>query len=171
MKQHLQSVITHHRGSSLVEVVVSIGVLAVAVPLIFGSIVESGNAGQYSAAETRAPWMVGTCMEEIRASRAGKARYFDNTGMDQPFPPTGEIWALGFAESGSIIGKLSRQEYESGLRKFEDSDIRYIASIRSSTKPPDIPEGSPLSIHISVEFPAAAPAAKRRTLDFHTLLP
>jgi len=171
MKSQAHSKTTHTQGSSLMEVVIAVGVLAIAVPLIFGSIVESGNAGQYSSAETRAPWMVRACMEEIKASRSGKARFFTNTNIDQAFPPAGEIWALAFSETGSLVGSLSREQYDGGLRKLENSDIRYIATIQSSSPPPDDPDGMALPVRITIEFPAAVPAAKRRTIDFHTRVP
>jgi len=153
------------------EVVVAVGVLAIAVPLIFGSIAESGNAGQSSSAETRAPWMVRACVDEIQASRAGKARYFTNTAAEQALPPAGDIWALAFAESGMVIGKLSQAEYDDGLRKLGNSDVRFIANIQSPNKTADALENTAVPVRITIEFPAAAPADKRRTIEFHTLVP
>jgi hypothetical protein len=158
------------RGSSLMETVVAVGVLAVAVPLIFGSFAESGNTGQTSSAETRAPWMVRTCMEEIDAARSGEAGYFPATATGEAFPPAGETWALAFADSGAILGRLPQSDYENGLRTLNGRAVRYIATARSLPAGPD-PEAVALTVRVTIEFPAGIPAAKRRNLHFLTRIP
>ena len=79
------------RGVTLVESVIAVGVLAVAVPLVFGALAQAGKSGFSSQAETRSTWMIPACLDEIQASRAGRPQYFTATTSGQPFPPAGDI--------------------------------------------------------------------------------
>lgn len=159
------------RGAVLLEVMIAIGVLAMAIPLVFGALAESGKSGMASQAETRSTWMIPFCMEEIHASREGRSQYFSATTTGQTFPATGDIWALAFSPDGSPIGKLSKATYDRGTGTLDGKPVRYIASMSSSTmaaKPGTTPM---LQVHISMEYPATALATKRSKLDFHTLIP
>lgn len=158
-------------GATLMDAVIAMSVLAIAVPLIFGCLTESGHSGQESAAETRAPWMVRICMDEIHTSRNGKPRVLPVIDAHDSFPPIGEVWALAFSETGELINKLSRAEYDSGIQTLNDRSIRYIATIHAEkANLADTPTTSQ-RVKITIEFPASTPAAKRRTLDFHTRIP
>ncbi len=102
------------RGASLIEAVIAIGVLAVAIPLVFGALAEAGKSGLASQAESRSTWIIPACMDEIRASRAGCPRYFTPTTAGQTFPPAGEVWALAFSPDGKPIGKIPQALYDKG---------------------------------------------------------
>ena len=159
------------RGSTLIEAAIATGVLAVAIPLVCGVLAEAGKSGIVSQAETRSTWIIPACIDEIRASRDGCPRYFTPTANGQALPPTGEVWALAFAADGKPLGKLAGALYTRGTREMDGINVRYIASI-SSSPPSAEAAGAPLMpVHISLEFPASAPAAKRRKLAFHTLMP
>ena len=166
----------HHqpaqRGSTLIEVVIAMGVLAVAIPLVFGALAESGKSGMSSEAETRSTWMVPACMEEIKASREGRPQYFTATTTGQTFPTTGDVWALGFSAEGKPVGKIVKAAYDKGLKDIGGVKILYIASI-SAAAPTSTPSGTipMLRTRISLEYPAAAPVAKRQKLDFFTRIP
>jgi hypothetical protein len=161
----------HLAGATLVEAVIAVGVLAVAVPLVFGAIAEAGKGGQSAQAETRAPWIVRTCMEEIQASRDGRPRYFTATTTGQPFPPTGDVWALAFSADGKPVGKLSKSIYDKGTKKLDGKAVSYIAVLSAATQPPVANTTPMLKSRVSIEYPAAAPAKKRTKLDFHTRIP
>lgn len=160
-----------HRGVTLVESVIAVGVLAIAIPLVFGSIAESGKSGMASQAETRAIWIVPTCMEEIRASRDGKPEYFNRTKAGETFPPAGEVWAIGFAPDGSAVGKMDTASYRSGTRQLKGEPVLYIASMSSESESSATGSTPMLNVKITIEYPAAAPEGKRQTLDFHTRVP
>jgi type II secretory pathway pseudopilin PulG len=161
----------HAAGATLIEAVIAVGVLAVAVPLVFGTIAEAGRGGQSARAETRAPWIVRTCMEEIQASRDGRPRYFSTTKVGQPFPPAGDVWALAFSADGKPLGKLSKTLYDKGSKELNGKPVSYIAVISAATQPP-LPNTTPmLKSRVAIEYPAAAPAKKRAKLDFHTRIP
>lgn len=161
----------HLAGATLVEAVIAVGVLAVAVPLVFGAIAEAGKGGQSAQAETRAPWIVRMCMEEIQSSRDGRPRYFTTTTTGQPFPPTGDVWALAFSADGKPVGKLSKSLYDKGTKELDGKAVRYIAVLSATTEPPVANTTPMLKSRVSIEYPAAAPAQKRSKLDFHTRIP
>lgn len=157
-------------GATLIEAVIAIGVLAVAIPLAFGTMAEAGKTGAAAEAETRSTWIIPTCMDEIQATRDGRPQFFNPTDPGMAFPPAGEIWALGFSDEGKPVGKLSKAIYDRGTREIDGKPIRYIAVMTAETPPADAPSNL-LQVRISVEHPANAPASKRRSLDFHTRIP
>lgn len=159
------------RGVTLVESIIAVGVLAVAIPLVFGSIAESGKSGMSSQAETRATWIVPVCMEEIRASRNGKPEYFTATKVGETFPPSGSIWALAFSPDGSPVGKLDKGTYDQGTRELNGKPVLYIANLESQSETTKTGNTPMLKVRITLEYPAAAPQSKRQTLDFHTRVP
>jgi Tfp pilus assembly protein PilV len=167
------------RGSSLIETVIAMGILAVAIPLVFGALAESGKSGVSSEAETRSTWIVPACMEEILASREGRPQFFTATTVGQVFPPAGEVWALAFSPEGKTLvspegkplSKLTKTESDQGIKEIDGQPVRYIASISSATTttPPGL---TPLlRTRISLEYPSTAPVAKRQKLEFFTRIP
>lgn len=159
------------QGSSLIETVIAMGVLAVAIPLVFGALAESGKSGLSSEAETRSTWMVPACMDEIRASREGRPRYFSPTVAAQVFPPDDDVWALAFSAEGKPIGKVGKAAYDKGVKELNGQAVRYIASLSSVIGLTENEPASMLRARISLEYPSASPAAKRQKLDFHTRIP
>lgn len=170
MKTHFNHV-RFRRGVTLIEAVIAVGILAVAVPLVLGTIAEAGKSTMASEAETRSTWMIEACMGEISASRDGRSPYFPATATGQSFPPAGDVWALAFSQDGKLIGKLPKSIYDKGGKELDGKPIRYIVELDAST-PASTPGGTAmLKTRISIQYPAAAPVAKRAKLDFHTLIP
>lgn len=155
-------------GSTLVESSIAMGILAVAVPLVFGSMAESGKNCKSAEIETRSAWIIPTCLREVEDSRSGRPQYFSATETGQAFPPENEIWALAFSDDGSCVDKISGQQYKSGLRKLNSKSISHLARISASE--PEQDEGL-LELRITIEYPAVAPAGKRKTIDFHSRIP
>ena len=167
----LLKIAVRQRGSSLIEAVIAMGVLAVAIPLVFGAIAESGRSNISSEAETRSTWIVPTCLEEIQASRDGMSKYFIATKTGETFPATGDVWALVFSPEGKVVGKIDKSTYDKGAREMGGKAISYIASL-SATKPTTTTT-SPviLNVLVRLEYPAGAPATKRQKIDFYTHIP
>jgi len=159
------------RGATLIEAVIAVGVLAVAIPLVFGSLVEGGRSGASSQAETRSTWMIPTCMDEIRASREGKPQFFAPTKVGEVFPPSGDVWALAFSSDGRPVGKMTKALYDKGARELDGKPIRYIASIKSTSETVIAGKVPMLKVQISLEYPAAVKSAKRSKFDFYTRIP
>lgn len=165
----------HHavfaRGVTLVEAVIAMGMLAVAVPLVFGALAEAGKSGLASRAENRSTWMVPVCIEEIQASRDGRPQYFSATTAGQPFPPAGDVWALAFSPDGKPVGRLAKALYDQGTKELNGRPVRYIA-VMSANTPSTAPGGLPmLRARVSIEYPASAPLERRGKIDFHTRIP
>lgn len=159
------------RGSTMIEAVVAIGVLAVAIPLVFGALAEGGKSGLASQAETRSTWMVPACLDEIHSSRQGRSRFFPSTANGEAFPPAGEVWALAFSADGTPLGRLSKGAYDSGAAELAGEPIRYIAAMTAAQEVVESGKTPMLALHIAIEHPAAAKSAKRAKLDFHTRIP
>jgi type II secretory pathway pseudopilin PulG len=160
-----------NRGSSLIETVIAMGVLAVAIPLVFGALAESGKSNVSSEAETRSTWIVPTCMEEILASREGKPQFFTATTVGQVFPPAGDVWALAFSAEGKPIGKIAKGVYDKGTKELNGQTVRYIATLSSATTPTPSGATPMLRARITLEYPSALPVAKREKLEFYTRIP
>jgi F0F1-type ATP synthase membrane subunit c/vacuolar-type H+-ATPase subunit K len=162
---------TYLSGASLIEAVIAVGVLAVAVPLVMGTIAEAGKSGMSAEAETRSTWIISTCMAEISASRTGQSRYFAATVTGQSFPNAGDVWALAFSPEGKAVGRLSKSQHDGGTKELDGQPIRFIA-VLSATPQGTTSGGVPmLKTRVSIQYPAAVPAAKRGKLDYHTLIP
>jgi hypothetical protein len=155
----------------LIEAVIAVGVLAVVVPLVFGTLAEAGKSGLASEAETRSTWMIPACMEEIQASRDGRPQYFTATASGQAFPPAGDVWALAFSPEGKPVGRLSKALSNKGLKELDGKPVRYIALLSATTQAAASGTTPLMKTRISIEYPAAAPTAKRAKLDFHTCIP
>lgn len=169
MNAHLSKTL-RNRGSSLIETVIAMGVLAVAIPLVFGAIAESGKSGISSEAETRSSWIVPACMDEILASREGTPRFFTNTKVGQAFPESGTTWALGFSAEGEPVGKIDKALYDKGTKEVDGKLIRYIATMSATAQVPAA--ATPMMrVQITLEYPSTSPAAKRQKLDFYTRIP
>jgi hypothetical protein len=154
-----------------VEAVIAVGVLAVAIPIVFGTLAESGKSGLAAQAETRSAWIVPVCMDEIRASRVGRSQYFPPTLTGQTFPSAGEVWALAFTPDGKAIGKLTQSSYDAGVSLMDEKKVGYIA-IMSASEVNSPPESKPmLRVDIILEYPAARNALKRKKLNFNTRIP
>lgn len=158
-------------GASLLEAVIAIGVLAMAVPLVFGVLSEAGKCELAARAETASIWMVDACLDEIRASRDGCPQYLAPTAIGQAFPPPGEVWALAFSREGQALGSLSKDRYEHGTKDANDKPARYVAALASAMAPAKPGMPPLLRVHISLEYPAATPAVQRHKIDYYTHLP
>ena len=175
---HFSVITWSTRGSSLIETAIAMSVLAVAIPLVFGALAESGKSTLSSEAETRSTWIIPACMEEIQASRSGRPQFFATTVVDEPFPPIGGVWALGFSGEGQAVGTLTKSEYDSGTQEIAEQSIRYIATLKAEKTLPGDLEAEPkpsitpiLRVQISLEFPAISPANKRQKLQFYSRIP
>jgi type II secretory pathway pseudopilin PulG len=160
-----------NRGSTLIEAVLAMSILAVAIPLVFGVIAESSKSSYSSEAETFSNWIVPVCMDQIQASRDGKSAYFPTTLPQESFPLENEVWALGFSPEGKTVNKITVQEYEKGITKLNGQSIRYIASLSSSSTQKDTMAVPMMRAKISLEHPAAAPVHKREKFIFYTQIP
>lgn len=152
----------------MIETVIAMGVLAVAIPLVFGALAESGKSGMSSEAETRSTWIVPACIDEIRASREGRPQYFSPTVAAQVFPPVGDVWVLAFSPEGKPVGKVDKVVYDKGIKELNGQAVRYFASLSAVTDLTKHGAVPMLRVRISLEYPSISPVGKRQKLDFYT---
>lgn len=167
----LRSLRANAVGSSLIEVVIAMGVLAVALPLVFAVLASSGQSCARAQAETRCVWIIPACINEIEAAHQGTGRFLPPLPRGQPFPAPGTILALAFAEDGRALGCVAPDAYQTGVSRLANEPIRYLASFHSEPAPPRPNMPPLLNLRLTLEYPSAAPLAKRQHLDFHTRIP
>lgn len=170
MKAPAHSRSTAH-GSSLIDALLAMGMLAVALPLVSAVMARSAQSMATAQAESRCAWIIPSCVQEIEAAHQGKARFLPELTRDQPFPAPGATLALAFSADGRALGCVEPKAYLTGTHKLAKEAVRYIAAI--SCQPAAARPGTPSmrNLRLTLEYPAAAPAAKRKKLDFHTRLP
>ncbi len=161
----------HSRGTSLIEVVIAVGVLAVAVPLVLGAMAQTGGVNLSAQAETRSSWIVPTCMDELGLAMKGRSQYLDPLTPGRDFPTSGDL-ALAFSSEGAVLGKVNQSDYEGGIQMVGGVPVRYLVAM-SGVMPGETSGNLPptLMVRIAMEYPASAPAAKRQKIEFHTCLP
>lgn len=158
------------RGASLVEAAVSLSVLAVAVPLVFGAIFEAGRSGGDAELDNRSASIIPTCLSAVERAREGVPGLFEASPPGMAFPANGDTWALGFSEDGRVVGRLTREQYEQGLRELEGEAVRYLAALAAVPQETPADPNSPLRLTITIEHPAALPAQRRGRSEFHSTI-
>ena len=158
-------------GSSLIEVLIAMGVLAVVLPLVFAVLARAAQSCAAAQAETRSVSILPVCMNEIEAAQHGAARFLPPITRGTPIPAPGACIALAFARDGHPLGCVPPDAYLAGTRQLANEPIRYLASFHTEPAPkrPNMPVI--LTLRISLEYPAAAPLAMRQHLDFYTCIP
>jgi hypothetical protein len=156
------------KGASLVEAAVSMGVLAVAVPLVFGAIFEAGRSGGSAELDNRSASIIPACITAVERAREGMPGWFEASPPGTAFPADGEIWALGFSGDGSVLGRLTMEQYQHGVRSLEGEAVRYLATISAVPQAGEGAADSPLRLTIRIEHPAAAPTQRRERSHFHS---
>jgi Tfp pilus assembly protein PilV len=158
-------------GSSLIEVILAMGTLAVALPLVAAVMARAGQSSAAAQAESRSAWIIPACMQEIEAAHVGKSRALPTLARREPFPAPGQFLALAFAEDGRALGSVERDAYLTGTRGGGDKPVRYLVTIhcQAAAGPPG--PSRMRDLRLTLEYPSAAPATKRRKLDFHTRIP
>lgn len=158
------------RGVSLVEAMVSIGVLAVVAPLALAALLRANEGGSSARAETRAPLIVETSMSELDMARKGAAEYLPAMLPGEEFGKT-DLLCLAFGGDGKLLGRVDGGQYDSGLEELATREAYYLATLQGSEE--EDREGFPtmLTVKVTIEYPAIAPSERRRKMDFHTKLP
>ncbi len=157
-------------GFSLIETALALAVLVAAVPMVFLAMGEAGKSAMASEAESRGCRIVPLCLEEMRASREGRSRWFPSSTIGEMRTTDGDFRALAFSADGKVVGVLSEEMHGSGASRLDNQSVRYIATMTSSPRESD-PHPTMRNIRIVLEYPAAAPAARRGKLEFQTLMP
>ena len=158
------------RGVSLVETMVSIGVLAVVAPLAIAALLKGGEGGTAARAETRAPVIVESCLDEIKIARDGISKNLPALIPGQAFG-SGEVMCLAYRRDGVLLGPVAGSAYEAGIGKVAEQDVAFLARLEGTldTERPGFPPL--LKVKVTIEHPAVAGSLKRRRMEFLTKLP
>lgn len=152
-------------GVSLLETVIAVAVIAVAVPLALAAVGRAGVTGAAARAETRAPGVAEWCRVELEAARRGRSGVLPPIAGDVALPAGGEALALAFDREGSLLGRVSAEDYEQGVDRIQDDSVAYVASLSGRAEPGGV------VVTVRVEYPAARPVGRRDAVSFHTILP
>ena len=158
-------------GFSLIEAVVSVGVLAVAVPVVMAAMMRSSETSALARAESRSPGMVAVCLGEIEEAREGRSRLLDPIPEVGEFPAGGGLAAIAFTGEGRVAGRVEAADYEQGVGRMNGEPVLYL--VRIDGRPEQVrSDGRPMrSVRIAVEYPARTPAEHRRELEFYSRMP
>ncbi|WP_193210477.1 hypothetical protein [Luteolibacter marinus] len=159
-----------NRGISLVETMVSIGVLAVVAPLALAAMLKAGETGTAAKAETRAPVIVEACLAEIRIARDSESAHLPKLNPGEAFG-TGDPLSLAFRRDGTLAGAVPPGGYETGIDRLGSDDIAFLATVEGDLDTSRSGFPDMLKVTVTVEAPATAPVHKRKHLEFVTKLP
>lgn len=157
-------------GFSLIEVVLSVGVIAVMVPIVMAFTVAGGKSSRVASNETRSSLLARTVAHEIRAARSGEGRFIGGPISWPEFPVGGGRLVLSADRNGELLEALSSATYESGVL---DPAVAFLIAVRGSEHSLD--RGLTISevvskVEISIETPPGATAENRRKFVYVELM-
>ena len=157
------------KGFTLMEVVISVGILAVVVPVVLAMLVAGGESSRIASDETQAALIARSVVQEIRAARDGEGRILKETLAWPDFPAKGDRLVFGVDRDGAIVGQLGADVYMTGER---DVEVKYLVSATGDRHRSDgLPDSEVLSkVAVSIETPPAAKTEDRRKFVFVQLL-
>ena len=157
-------------GASLVEVMVSIGVLAIVAPLALAAMLQAGEGGNTSRAETRAPLIVENCLAELDMARKGLSQHLPTLQPGQEFG-SGEVLCLAFGADGKLLGRVEGSGYDGGMDRIGLDDASFLVRLTGTEDKSRADFPTMLTVKVAIERPAIAPASRRRAMTFYTKLP
>jgi hypothetical protein len=151
------------------EVVIAVGVLAVAIPVIMGMMVTGTRSSRVATDETQAALIARSVMQEVRSARDGRGLLVDGTLPWPEFPAGGERLVFSAGAGGELLERLGDGEYASGLR---DREVRYLVSATGTRHRLEaMPDETVLSkVVVSVETPPGAKPEDRKKHEFVQLV-
>ncbi|MFT4176886.1 MAG: hypothetical protein QM627_09540 [Luteolibacter sp.] len=160
-------------GFTLMEAVISLGVLAVALPVVLGAMASGGKVADESVTLSRSLWMVPVCLREVDEANDGVSRWF---GMEESgtsdekavFPEIGDWGALAFAPDGRVLREVKQADYAEGLRAVKGTRGAVIVRIDRMEASESRSGMSGSVLRIRIESPAVASVAHRMKRDFYT---
>jgi Tfp pilus assembly protein PilV len=157
-------------GASLVEIMVSIGVLAVVAPLALAAMLQAGEGGSTSRAETRSPLIVENCMQELDMARKGLSQNLPALQPGQEFGSS-EVLCLAFAADGKLLGRVEGSGYDRGTDRLGTEDAAFLVRLSGTEDKSRADFPKMLTVKVAIERPAIAPANRRKAMTFYTKLP
>ena len=159
MNRKAQRIPVLKSGMILSEIVIAIGIIAFAIPLILAATGNAYQTRQAAEADTRSAWLVRDVQRAIMNEWANSG---SNTAIENTFP---------FPTSSPVTMELSfRQD---GISTPEGSDKAvYLALIKAEPYMPSVDHSqrTPLArVSIKIQYPAKASPNHRKQLTYQFL--
>ena len=151
------------------EVVISVGILGLVIPLVLALTVVAGQSGRWASDDTKATFLARTILEEVANARAGEGELIENTLPWPDFPVAGDRLLFTADRNGRLLESISAAGYETGVK---ERGVVYLVSVRGQKEVlKHLPQVETLSrVEVSVESPAAAARKNRRSKKFTQLM-
>lgn len=157
------------------EVVISVGLVAIALPLLLAAFATSSTTNRDAREDTLAAFAARGIFSEIAASRSGGSELLGNDALKFPYPSAGGRVVVIISKDGTLLRRGSEGDYTGGLAN--DLAAGFIATVQGVAQPNEggadaaAAEQSTIGLMtVSIEAPAAAPATRRRAYSFHQLM-
>jgi type II secretory pathway pseudopilin PulG len=158
---------------SLVEVVLALGIISFSVVLILGLFPVGLKSAQESRIETRASYLAGQIIDDLRSSpfNAAAILYREN-GALETLPSvdltTSTTFALGCDDNDNVIMQVPAADYEDGSNA---TGVKYLAQVSIATPPADFSAFPNLAqVIVEISYPATAQKTNRTRYVFFTLI-
>lgn len=151
------------------EVVISVGVIAVMVPIVLAFTVTGGKSSKVASDETRSSLLARTAAREVDSAMEGASEVIEGTLSWPEFPAGGGRIVLSASRDGEILEQLEARDYLNGVSGRE---VGFLISIKGAEHFLDnVTDSSGISrVEISVETPAAAGEVDRRKFVYTELM-
>lgn len=161
-----------HRGLTLMEAVVALGVIAVAVPLILSATAVSTRTRMNAETDTRSAWLARTVQQELTSAwRDLPSALFP---VKPTFPNLGSPTApevLLFDADGQFLARGTADDFLNGVR---NNRAVYLVSLHAQKQnPANLTSNEDLlsRVQITIAHPAQGPRPKRVSSTYTVLIP
>lgn len=153
------------------EVVVALGVVAFAVPLILTTMASSSRARAQSENDTRSAWLARDVQSELLASWSKQQSVISPAPAFPEFANAVTPLVLLYDKQGQFLAQGNSNDFTRGHATGEAFFL--VALYGESSLASPLKEGSRdlCRLHVSIESPAAARKEKRSRYEYQSLLP
>jgi type II secretory pathway pseudopilin PulG len=161
-----------HRGLTLMEAVIALGIIAVAVPLVLSATAVSSRTRINAETDTRSAWLARTVQRELTdAWRTLPSAMFTPAPTFPNFASATAPEVLLFDAEGRFLARGNGNDYTNGSR---NPNAVYLVSVHSQRQnPANITTNENLlaRVQITVAHNAKSPLAKRIPCSYTVLIP
>lgn len=162
-----------HRGMTLMEVVIALGVVAFVVPIILAATLSSGDSRRASEADTRSVWIARQVQRELILNWAGTGKgSVIKTSLHFPeFSKETDPTVLAYDDSGEFLEMASSTDLEKSSRIAKASHL--VAIYGEPYVPPNLSSSNNLLslVRMRVIHPAKGAPSSRTESRYQFITP